>query len=301
MGSYTMGDIRNNVTKLLNEYQTTTALIDVSILNRIDESINSHYLELATKDKIASSVSIAQFPVENMLGEIFTYDTHDLTAVCYVGASSYAYYYECNGAHSVNILEGSSVSTMTTLSTVTVTAVSTFVAYKNFVTAAVSSDYIKLNFYGTGVYQIRNVAMYPYTFNYSTGEIPAFTPYCSYSLPTDYDDINQVRYRSNSDYGKFTDYKIEGGKLLISRGYSAEFFLDYWIIPSALTTATNTFLIKDRTALMIPYGVAGDILIGNGINVSQGQAFIAEYEKKRDSIDTSTEYGKQEITNSRRW
>ncbi|MDD5395640.1 MAG: hypothetical protein PHE17_21675, partial [Thiothrix sp.] len=87
----------------------------------------------------------------------------------------------------------------------------------------------------------------------------------------------------------------------ISRGYSAEFLLDYWIIPSALTTATNTFLIKDRTALMIPYGVAGDILVGNGINVSQGQAFIAEYEKKRDSIDTSTEYGKQEISNSRGW
>jgi hypothetical protein len=299
--SYTMGDIRNMTTELLNEYQTVTALIDVSVLNRIDKSINSKYMELATKDKIASSVSIAQFPVENMLGEIFSYDTHDLTSVGYVGASSYAYYYECNGAHSMDILEGSSVSTMTTLSTVTVTAVSTFVAYKNFVTATVSSDYIKLNFYGTGVYQIRNVAMYPYPFNYSTAEIPAFTPYCSYTIPTDYDDVDQVRYRNGAKYDKFTDYRIEDGKLLIPRGYSAEFFFDHYIIPAALTTATNTFLIKDRTALMIPYGVAGDILIGNGINVGQGQTFITEYEKKRDSIDTSKEYGKQIISNTRKW
>jgi hypothetical protein len=78
--------------KLINEYQTTTSLIDISILNRIDESINSHYFDLATKDKISSSVSIAQFPVENMLGEVFSYDTHDLTAVSYTGTSAYAYY-----------------------------------------------------------------------------------------------------------------------------------------------------------------------------------------------------------------
>ncbi|MDD5395627.1 MAG: hypothetical protein PHE17_21610, partial [Thiothrix sp.] len=110
MGNYTLNDIRNMTTELLNEYQTVTALIDVSVLNRIDKSINSHYLELATKDKIASSVSIAQFPVENMLGETFYYDTHDLTAVSYVAASSYAYYYECNGAHSVDILQGSSTT-----------------------------------------------------------------------------------------------------------------------------------------------------------------------------------------------
>lgn len=299
--SYTFQNIRDMTYKLINEYSTISGNIDTTLTNRVDESINSKYMELATKDKISSSVSIAQFPVENMLGEIFNYDTHDLTVVSYVAASAACYYYECNGAHSVDILEGSSVSTMTTLSTVTVTAVSTFVAYKNLITAAVTSDYIKLNFYGTGVYQIRNVAMYPYPFNNSTAEIPAFTPYCSYTIPTDYDDVDQVRYRNGAKYDKLTDYRMEDGKLLIPRGYSAEFFFDHYIIPAALTTATDTFLIKDRTALMIPYGVAGDILIGNGINVGQGQAFIAEYEKKRDSIDTSKEYGKQTISNTRKW
>jgi hypothetical protein len=288
-------------TKLINEYQTTTSLIDVSILNRIDESINLRYFELAQKDKIASSVAISQFPVENMLGENFTHYTHTATSVSFVAASAYAYYYECDGAHSMDILGGSSTSTMTTLSTVTVTAASEFTAYRNFVTAAVSSDYIKLDFYGTQKYEIRNAAMYPYTFGDSTAAIPAFKPYNEYSLPSDYSDINKVRYRADGDYGTFTDYRIDGGKLMISRGYSAEFILDYWIIPSAVASATDTFLIKDRTALIIPYGVAGDVLIGNGINVGQGQAFIAEYEKKLKAIDPSTEHGKQTIANVKGW
>jgi len=143
--------------------------------------------------------------------------------------------------------------------------------------------------------------MYPYPFNYSTGSIPAFTPYVEYSLPTDYHDTNMVRYRSNDSYGVFTDYRIENEKLLISRGYSAEFFLDYWVIPPLLTTATNTFLIKDRTALIIPYGVAGDILYGNGYNLAAGTALKNEYEKKKGQIDTSKESGKQTIANTRNW
>jgi len=265
--SYTLQNIRDFVYKLLAEFSTVSSNIDLSLTYRVDESINAHYFELSQLDKIASSIAISQFPIENMLGETFSYDTHTITPVSYCAASSYAYYYECDGAHSVDILEGSSVATMTTLSTVTVTAASIFVAYKNFVTATVSSDYIKLNFYGDDEYRIRNVAMYPYVFSNSTALIPAFKPFVEYSLPSDYDDMNRVRYRDDNRYGTFTDYKIENSKLLISRGYSAEFFLDYWVIPSAVTTATNTFLIKDRTALIIPYGVAGDILIGNGINV----------------------------------
>jgi len=301
VGIYTLGAIRNATIKLLNEFQTVSANIDLSILNRIDEGANLCYQELAQKDKIASSVAISQFPIENMLGETFQYDTHNTTSIGYVAASAYAYYYECDGAHSVDILQGSSTTTMTTLSTVTVTAASTFTTYKNFVTAAVSSNYIKLNFYGDQEYRIRNVAFYPYTFGNTTAAIPSFKPYAEYDLPSDYSDINKVRYHSNSDYGNLTDYRIDAGKLLINRGYSAEFFLDYWIIPPAVTTATDTFLIKDRTALIIPYGVAGDILIGNGINVSQGQVFKAEYEKKRDAIDVSTEHGKQTINNVKGW
>ena len=301
MGNYTLQNIRDMVYKLINEYQTTTSLIDVSISNRIDESVNDKYFELAQFDKIASSISISQFPVENMLGEVFYYDTHTTTSLKYAAASAYCYYYEADGPHNVDIKQGSSTTTMVTLSTVNVTAASTFVAYKNFVTATVSSDYIQLDFYGDQEYRVKNVAFYPYTFGNSTAAIPVFQPYCSYNLASDYDDMNQVRYRDNNKYGVFTNYKIENSKLLISRGYSAEFALDYWIVPPAVTTATSTFLIKDRTALIIPYGVAGDILVGNGINVSQGQAFQGLYEKKRDAIDTAVEYGKQEIANSRGW
>ncbi len=298
---YTLQNIRDFIYKLLGEYSTVSASIDTTLSNRIDDSINLHYFELAQKDKLSSSIAISQFPISNMLGETFKYDTHTTTSIGFTAASAYAYYYEVDGAHIVDILEGSNTATMTTLSTLTVTGISTFTAYRNFVTASVSSDYIKLNFYGTQEYRIRNVAMYPYTFGSSTANIPSFAPYVEYSLPSDYDDINRVRYRDKNDYGTFTDYKIDNSKLLINRGYSAEFFLDYWRIPSGVTTATNTFGIKDRTALIIPYGVAGDILIGDGFNVDAGQALKEQYERKKNAIDVSVNYGKQEIVNSRGW
>ncbi len=296
-----MQDIVNETLKLLDEFSNSTASIDTNILNRIDGQINRCYYELAERDLVSSYMKISQFPVENMLGETFSYDTHTTTAVTYTQASAYAYYFETDGNCLVDIQEASSNGVYTTLSTLTVTGVSSFTLQRGFVTALVSSDNIRLSFYGNSVYTIRNVAFYPYTFGNSTASIPSFTPYCEYSLPSDYMDINRVTYRYNSDYGPFTDYRIENGKLLISRGYSSEFIFNYYRQVSALTTATNTFEILDKSALIIPYGVAGTILVGNGYNVKAGQQLLAMYEAKKNGIDVSNEYGNREIVNEQGW
>jgi len=299
--SYTFQDIRNECLKLLGEYDAVTANVDTFMSNRIDTFINHYYMDLTSRDKVSSYTKITQFPIENMLGETFDYDTYTTTAVTFSQASAYAYYFEVDGDCAIDVLDGSSTTTMTTLSTITLTGNTCFTAYKAFATAGVSSDYIKLSFYGSTVFNIRNVAFYPYAFGNATASIPAFTPYVEYSIASNYADIKNVTYRYKSDYGTFTDYLIEHGKLLIPRGYSAEFFFNYWKQVSALTTATNTFEIKDKTVLIIPYGVAGDILLGDGLNISAGQALKAEYEKKKAQIDPSNEYGRQKVDNILGW
>ena len=301
MGSVTMQNIRDEVYKILDEYSTTTASVDTNITNRIDNQINIAYYELSEKNKLASSIYISQFPVENMLGETFSYDVHTTTVVNYTQASAYAYYFQTDNECTVDVKEASSNGTYTTLSTISITGISTFTEYKDFVTATVSSDYIRLSFYGDNVYTIRNVAFYPYTFNNLTASIPTFKPYNEYALPSDYDDINRVRYRYNADYDNFTDYRIEASSVLIPRGYSAEFIIDYWRFPSAVTTATNTFDILDKFAWLIPYHVAGTILVGNGFNVGAGQTLLNIYEQKKGRIDTSIEYGRQSVINYKGW
>jgi len=299
--AYTMQDIRNFTYKLVDEYAVATASVDANISARVDDLINHAYYELAEKDKVSALVEIPQFPIANMLGETFSYDTHTTTALTYTQASSYAYYFEVDNECSVDIKTGSNTTTMTTLSTLTITGISTFTRYRGFMTGTTSSDYYQLSFYGDNVYTIKNVAFYPYTFGNNTASIPDFKPYMEYSLPSDYMDRKTVSYRYKSDYGTFTDYKIEGSYLMIPRGYSAEFFFYYWKQVTGVATATDTFDIKDENALIIPYYVAGMIMIGNGFNVAAGNKLVEMYEYKKGNIDTSQDYGKHDIFNLMGW
>lgn len=299
--SVTLQQIRDECYKLLDEYSTTTASIDSNITNRIDGQINRYYFELAQKDKVSATEYISQFPVANMLGETFSYNTYTTTAVTYTQASAYAYYFEVDNDCTVDVQEASSDGVYTTLSTITVTGASCFTSYKNFVTATVSSDNIKLSFYGDNVFTIKNVAMYPYTFGNVTANIPSFTPSVNYQISSDFMDIKNITFTNNAEYGKFTDFTIENGKLMIPRGYSTEFRFNYYKKVNPLTSATDTFEIQDENAWIIPYGVAGTVLIGNGFNVGAGQVLNGMYEQKKNQIDTSENFGRQEIYNIKGW
>jgi len=301
MGTYTMQDVRNITYKLLGEYSPATASVDVNLTYRVDELINRYYFELAELDKVSAITKISQFPVENMLGETFEYEKCTTTAISYTQASALAYYFEVDGGCFVDVKEGSNTATMTTLSTLDVTGVSVFTRYRGFITAATASNYITMSFYGSSPLTIRNFAYYPYDFGAATASIPDFKPHMEYAISADYMDTKNVTYRCNEDYGTFTDYKIENGYLLIPRIYSAEFYHNYWKQVSGVTTATNTFEIKDKTVLLIPFGVAGDILIGNGFNIQAGNTLLEKYESKKNQIDTSNEQGRHTMFNYQGW
>lgn len=301
MGNITVQNIRDEVYKLLDEYSIATASIDTNITNRIDNQINLCNYELADMEKVSALLKISQFPVANMLGETFLLDTYTVTAVNYTQASAYAYHFEVDNECSIDVKEASANGTYVTLSTLSITGISAFTRYRGFATAAVSANNIRLSFYGSNVFTIRNVAFYPYTFGNNTASIPDFKPYAEYSVPSDYYDMNRVTYRYKDDYGTFTNYRKEGDKWLIPRNYSAEFLFYYWKQVSSVVTATDTFDILDKTALIIPYAVAGAILIGNGFNLAAGQKLIDMYEYKKSRIKTTHEYGRQKLDNIMGW
>jgi hypothetical protein len=324
MGTLTMQDIRNATYKLLNEYQTITANVDTNIVNRVDEQINLCYMELATKDKISASFWIAQFPIPNLLypssnnnnttwadtpydGSMYITDSYDQSALTYAAASAASYYYEVDGSCTLDIYEISAGGTATLQSFNTGTGVSTFTQYTGFITAVSGADTIQLSFYTTGAtFDVRNVALYKYTFNGVTASIPTYTPYVEYSIPSAYYSINRVRYKYYDDYRNFSDYRIDNDidnqrKLLIPRGYRGEFVFDYWRLPSAVTTATNTFDIRDSYAYIIPWGVAGAIMLGNGFNARVGQLYIQIYEGKKNGIKLDHNYGRMGLDNIKGW
>ncbi len=320
MGTITMQNVRDMTYKLLNEYQTVTANVDLNIVSRVDEQINLCYMELATKDKISASFWIAQFPIPNLLypssvendynvaygGSLYVTDSYQNTALTYAAQSAASYYFEVDNNCDVDIYEISAAGTAT-LNTLSITGISVFTQYVGFITAVSGADTIQLAFYTTGAtFDVRNVALYGYTFNGVTASIPYYQPWVEYQIPDDYYGINRMRMRYYNDYRNFSDYRIDNDinnkrRVLIPRDYRAEFVFEYWKLPSAVSTGLDTFQIRDAYTYVIPWGVAGTIMLGNGFNARVGQLFLDMYEKKKNNIKLDHDFGYMKLDNIKGW
>jgi hypothetical protein len=320
MGTLTMQQVRDMTYKLLNEYQTVTANVDLNIVNRVDEQINLCYMELATKDKISASFWIAQFPLDNLLyptnanenydvpynNAQFVTDSFNGTPLTYAAVSAASYYFEVDNNCDVDVYEISANGTAT-LETISITGVSVFTQYVGFVTAVSAEDIIQLSFYTNGAtFDVKNVALYGFTFNGVTASIPYYQPWVEYQIPDNYYGINRMRYRFYNDYRTFTDYRIDNDindlrRVLIPRNYRGEFIFEYWKLPELVTTAADIFYIRDAYTLIIPWGVAGTIMLGNGFNARVGQLFLDMYEKKKNNIKIDHDFGYMKLDNVKGW
>lgn len=303
--SLSFQDIRNEIYKQLGEYSPVTGDIDVALTYRVDNLINRYYCELAEREKVTSMFHINHFPVPNLLDDQYSCYSHYDTAINVIGYSAFSYWFETNHSCYVDVQENTSNNNYCTLATISVSGVSMFTPVAGFVTANSAGNAIRLQFYGTGYYQVRNVGMYAYTFEGTTASIPDARPYTEYTIPSNYFDMKMIEQRNNDIYENFTDYKQQGkagGKILISRdNYSSEFVVHYYKQPSFLSNATDTFEIQDKTVMLIPPAVAGMILKGNGLNLGAGEALLNEYDKGKSQIDNSEEQGMEDITNYEQW
>jgi len=307
MGNLTVGEIRNATYKLLREYYPVAANIDINLTYIVDtELINRYYYEVAEIEGVEAVVKYSHFPIKNLLGEMstnFGYKTHTNVSVDYNAASARSYTFEVNKNCTAYVYEQSGDGTLTTLATIECTSVTGFTEYRGLFTPATVSNVAKLSFVGNGEYQIKNVAMYPYYFDGVSANIPPFKQYSEFQKPSDYLDIHYVEMENVSSFNpNFTDYNQDKDKWRIKRQYSAEFSFYYYRQVSAIDSAsTSKFEVTDKTALLIPFALAGTVLNANGYNLQAGSTFINTFEAKKAQIAQSENNGKQEIYNIKGW
>jgi hypothetical protein len=114
--------------------------------------------------------------------------------------------------------------------------------------------------------------------------------YEEYSLPSNMYQMRKIFALDEKNREVEPDYKIIGKKIYINKESDATYILEYFVYPSVITEETsNDFVLEiDQDVQMIlPYGVANDILKSDPS--SDYTAFLAEYKRKLDSLDTRRE------------
>lgn len=200
-------------------------------------------------------------------------------------------YFELDGPGTVLIQEQVN-GVWNTLSTITSTD-SVIKEYRRLINASNPANNIQLVFTGDYPYDFRNFVLYPYAWP-TEDQIQQFKPFLIYDFPTDYLKFNKVMIKRdqrqyvqlNSDFQLRPDKKIAINKYLAP----AEVEVHYWRKPILLVSTNNDTTdsaleldINDDAARVIPYYVAGQIVISEG-DLSKGLTLINEYESKKNSL-----------------
>lgn len=107
------------------------------------------------------------------------------------------------------------------------------------------------------------------------------------SLPSDMYQLKRVIALDKDNIEVQADYKTIGKKIYINKNIDAKYILEYYAYPTVITETTEDefYLEIDQDAQMIlPYAVANDILKVDPS--SDYSAFLAEYKRKLESLDT---------------
>lgn len=221
--------------------------------------------EISQVKHIHDRYLITQNSIPNQLGDsecfniIQHLDTDDISSEA---VGSKAYYFEVDNLATIYI-EEEIASVWTVLSTISNTAAGEFTAYKGLITALSSANAIRIRFSGSYPYNIRNRALYAYTFS-SNATVPNYTPYISYAMPSDFIELNKIIYRGDNEvYSNYVDYYWEGKMLLLGYSVSGSFDVLYYKHPLTITASsldTVEYEVDIEAQQLIPLYVASKVV-----------------------------------------
>lgn len=114
--------------------------------------------------------------------------------------------------------------------------------------------------------------------------------YTEYSLPNNMYQLKRVIALDANNNIMEADYYLLGKKIYINNQSDYQYILEYYQYPTVITEQTpDTFVLEiDQDVQMIlPYAVANDILkVDPSADYS---AFLAEYQRKKENLDTRRE------------
>lgn len=321
----TYGYTRKHALKLLDEYATDgTVNTTDDVLVKIQDFTNDAMVDLASSTaKIHGEYFIAQNPVRNELA----YDTSKIQThlpdvdftVELTGAKSY--FFEATGPATVVIEEyvgGAWVALPTPISISIASSVTSFAEYKGLITAADVANKIRIRFTGSYVYKYRNYILYPYTWP-SANDVQQHRPFFEYALPSDFLQLDNIMIKKETrQYISYVNYILRSDKKIALNRYDApaEFMLHYWRYPTLFTytgveatddamvygidTVNSTYRVSDDAALVIPFYVAGHVLLSEG-NPQGGITLLNVYETKKTTLVTNLINYQGAIFNATGW
>jgi hypothetical protein len=182
--------------------------------------------------KIPAVFQVTQNPIPNLLGllqgfDIVQYLPGTDKVIQATGAKSY--YFEMDNVGTAIIAVNG-----VTAQTINNTAKRQFTAYKGNITAN-STDNVTITFTGSYPYNIRNTALYGYSFP-TDEDVPVYTPYVSYDMPDDFMEFDTVIIRTDPRvYDAYISYKWEKNKKIILEYYKqGSFDIHYFKYPATI-------------------------------------------------------------------
>ena len=218
----------------------TTKVAD--LIMKLKYYVNPGAYELAsTSGKLGASKYYVLNPVDNTN----VYDTSTIKkftgtdfTVELVGAK--AYYFQANGPAVIYVEEYVSSAWVALPTPLTITIASTvteLTEYRGLITAASTTNKIRLRFSGTSPYDYRNYKLYTYTWA-TAAEVQEHRPEFRFTLPTDFLKLNSMNIRKDvRQFVAFTPDKWEEPNYFWVNRFlgPCEIQLKYWRKPTELT------------------------------------------------------------------
>lgn len=292
------GDSKSKATKLINEYSNKGAIVsdtkNADYLLRFPDAAQSAQMEIATVKKIHAVYNFSQNAITPLGGRFSGFDEVQFLGDDYqndVGQGAKAYYFEVDKQSTVYIEEETSTGVWTNLSTITVpNTVTYFTAYKGLITPSVATNNVRLRFSGTYPYNIRNRALWAYTFA-SASEVPDYRPYVKYTLPTNAMEIKKIiQETENRQYGSLSDYFVEGKTtIVVNYYYVGSFRVEYFQYPTTIDSTTLDsfdFELDKEAQELIPYKMGGQAMLDDKETRSFGVILLNQYQSMLANLST---------------
>ena len=234
--------------------------------------------QIAQYSKIHAVKHISRYPETNLLGDNQTWDmirhaNADLSNTICVGGQ--AYYFEVDNPATIYIEEEVS-GVWTVRDTITVPeSVTSFTAYKGVISLDSVLNSVRMRFSGSYPYSIRNRAFYANLYA-SASKVPDYTPYVTYTMPSDFFEIDKViNTTDNQIYNDTLDYRRVGRReIVFSYDTKGEIDAHYFKYPvnlydqDTVTVYTDTASAGAFTYITFPVGASTEDKAYSGMTLT---------------------------------
>lgn len=304
----------DKIIKLINDYSNSGNITASTDPNRLDYSLRFRVLqdaaqkEIATIKKIHKEKKISQNPIPTqLLNPLYSFDVvqHLDTDISYTATSTKALTFKVDNVATIYIEEETSTDVWEVQETINNSTVGEYTLYTRLVTASDTDNRIRLRFSGLYPYNLRDVAMFKYSFA-SVSAIPKYQRYNLYTMPSIFYQLNKVVLKGNvsnsQPYQNTADFYWEQRNVIAINYYNVgEYSVFYFAYPQDITDSTlNTyeFEVDIEAQEAIPYYVAAHVLMDEQGKANVSNKLLAIYNNKLANLDTKIAPGNNAVENT---